>query len=243
MMKKFLLRTVAPEHAKKIVDLFKKSYHNNYLDKRFMDESTLRKLLQDTEHFLGMAIISSQEEIWGFCGAHIKINPGFSQIYLANLVVDKEYRGLGFGKLLESFRLITVTSGKFGKVTLHGLVHQEKAPISLHLKEEAGFTKWGVRLFYGLKEPGNIGQGHLVLFGKIRDLKEYDENMSIEDVQKVTQTVIEKNSSITRRFIRSAGIEFKGKADYIYNPDHGQVYCHVSYDPMGENITGIIKKF
>ena len=112
-------------HVRKIVELFKKTYKNGYCTSLFECESDLKEFLKD-ENFIGLVAVMPDQTIIGFSGLYFekcdyaKNASGIMQaiedrkrglkthsisnihhVYLANFVVDEEYRGLGVGKAIE----------------------------------------------------------------------------------------------------------------------------------------------
>lgn len=231
-----------PEHAAAIVALFNRNYGGKYWNDDFLSPERLALKLGEKDSYAGFVAYidsspASTAKAVGFGGFTIAWPSDQLQVYFCNLLVDKDYRKRGVGSKIDEGR-ISLFEKIHDKVIAYGLVHDIKSPQTIPTKIKRGFAIWGVRLFYGNQEPGNVGAGHLILIGQTRG---YGCQKSIPSVHKATQnliTSVDKNCGFTK----PTELEFFGIPTYGSNPAHGQQYCFLKYDKNGQALDGFIKK-
>ena len=229
----------SPIHAKEIVNLFQTNHKDGYYNQTFFSENKMCYQLNDINKFCGLVAILPGDKVVGFYGLYFQKYAEMSQNYLANFLVDASYRRYGIGKLLEQY-VVEKCNELPGKKVMYTIIHDEKSVDSISLKRSIGFDIWGSRLFFGLKEPGNIGYGHMVLMGATSGFP--NNLLSIENVSKVTKDLINQNTSAKRNYIEVSKKEFYCNVEYFENLEHGQIFCNLSYKKSGKDLNEIIKK-
>ena len=248
-------------HVRKIVELFKKTYKNGYCTSLFECESDLKEFLKD-ENFIGLVAVMPDQTIIGFSGLYFekcdyaKNASGIMQaiedrkrglkthsisnihhVYLANFVVDEEYRGLGVGKAIEAEK-DKICSSLPGQTVIYSFVVEDSAQ-SIKLKLDYDYDIWGTRVFYHTLDNGE--KGHILIMGKVVgcDKKE----MYMEPVSDITAVLVNNSSKqIVRRIQKNnENPQFKRKVVYDAEPAKNRVYCNVKYDPNGDSIETIIQ--
>ena len=162
MTKEFVLSRARAGEAEKIIELFQKNYKDGYYNSNFSSADNLRKLLNNSG-FIGISAYCD-DQIVGFSGIYVDSVGDFNKIYLANFLVDEDYRGMGVGNLIDEKKL-EICSSIAGKSVVYSIVGETSLP-SIQIKKTYGYDIWGIRLFYGEWEPNQSGDGHLALIGR-----------------------------------------------------------------------------
>lgn len=162
MPKEFILSKAKTEEAEQIIQLFQNNYKDGYYNSNFSSADNLRKLLNNSG-FIGISAYCD-DQIVGFSGIYVDSIGEFNKIYLANFLVDADYRGMGVGNLIDEKKL-EICNSIAGKSVVYSIVGETSLP-SIQIKKTYGYDIWGIRLFYGEWEPNQSGDGHLALIGR-----------------------------------------------------------------------------
>lgn len=180
-------REAVSSDGAKIVELFKRNYPAGYYEKAFASVPLMEKLLAKPSYRGFLVEQTSTGEVVGFRGLKLEEREDFLRAYLCNLLVDKAYRGQGISGKVETIKDSFLRSIAKPKV-VYGLVIP-RTDASLACKLGQGYQIWGVRNFFGEKEPSPVGEGHLFPIGKVMDIK--SENIVLPVVSVVSQKLIE----------------------------------------------------
>lgn len=160
-----------------------------------------------------------------------------NKVYLSHFLVDKEFRGLGIGNMIEQ-KKVDLYENLPGKTVVYSIL-SESSGASIQIKKNFGCDVWGVRLFYGEWEPNQVGNGHLVVVGRTYGFEDIKRNLP--NVHPMTQKII-KETVTNSCFIDQPTGAAKGIAAYPESVQYGQYACTVRCSQEGEEIFRIIHK-
>ena len=219
-------RYINMELIDQIVNLFKCNY-NQYHYEAFQSKGGIINLFSDRQ--FECLILYEQGKVLGFAGYYIKnyFSSNILEILLAHLLVDENYRGKGYGSLLEKYRLELIEKIKKPKVIYASCVENPRNSIQSKIKRN--FYMGGFRYQY---RPGKFERTNSVVMIYTGGLHK---KICIECPSNLTQKVMK---------IGNPEIYFK---DAIWNNSYtikkineqklGRIVCHIfSNDRKGEKI-------
>lgn len=162
MNEQFLVSTAVASDATAIFELFKTNYKSGYYNKNFASPAAIVALIARAD-FTGI-VVKDGSKLVGFSGIYTQIKQGYNEIYLANFLVDTDYRGLGVGSIIDERKLKYCEQLKPRSIVYSILGESSQA--SVQIKKKYLYDVWGIRLFYGEWEPNQDGDGHLWVFGR-----------------------------------------------------------------------------
>lgn len=232
----FSLTKSVQEEADDIVALFNKNYKDGYYNQNFSSGENLRKLISQ-ESFIGVTA-KSNHKIVGFSGIYVDKYAELNKIYLANFLVDEDYRGKGLGNLIDE-KKVEICNSIAGRSIVYSIL-AETTIASVKIKENYGYKIWGIRLFYGELEPNQTGDGHLLVMGKSIGIEE--KMRDLDNLHAMTRAMINLTSTPAQFSSKVAIAHSLFCAYYPSNVDFGQYACIVKQSDYGFPIESIIER-
>lgn len=236
MQDNFILDDLNDKYAKGVISLFINNYKNYHYDNLIQEEGISNLLNQDK--FKGIVISAKADnKVIGFAGYYMENNESKIVFKLAHLLVEKEYRGLGIGSILEEKRLERIKNYNISTIIYASCV--ENPPYSILLKKNRGFIICGVRVGY---RPGECAYRDNSIIMALKIQEDNYINDLLEYPLKNTRTLI-CNSTKAVKFI-SGNSECNYYYKYVKKKDQILSRCEydIHYDEDGEDIDEIIKR-
>lgn len=236
MQDDFILDDLDNKYAEGIINLFitnYKNYHYNNLTQKEGISNLLNK-----NNFKGIVLSNKKDnKVIGFAGYYLENNESKVFFKLAHLLVAKEYRGLGLGRVLEDERIKRIKKYNISTIIYASCV--ENPPYSILLKKNRGFIICGVRIGY---RPGEYAYRDNSIIMALKMQEDDSNNYFIENPLENTKRII-CNSIKLVKFLNA---DFKGKYCYKYVKRKDQILSRceydIYYDEEGEDVDEIMEQ-
>lgn len=188
---------IKEKRIKQIIELFASNY-GKYHYEQFQSYEGIINLLLDKQ--FECIIIEDDNRILGFGGYYIKFEQKdiVKEISLAHLLVDYNFRGNGYGTLIEEVRQKMIQKIEGDKVIYASCVENPRN--SIQMKLDRNYYVGGFRYCY---RPGKNMRNNAVVLIYSKCIRH--------------EIYIEKPNNITQRIIRNGNPDIKFKDSKFYN--------------------------